>query len=86
MAILIFMKKEGFEGAKNGEPHVFSSGDVAKMILPAVFILLLWIWFVLRFWFLKTNDFICKYCQKECGGSFETRKNVCKTCYEKRKR
>lgn len=79
------MKKEGIEGTKNGQPHVFSRGDVALWILPWVFIFLLWIWFCLRFFFLKTNDFICKYCKKEYGGSFETEKEVCKTCYEKKR-
>ena len=53
VAILIFMQKEGVKGTKNGKPHVFSRGDVAQRVLPMVFVFLLWLWFVLRFFSWK---------------------------------
>jgi len=85
LTVWIITWDKGFEGLKDGKPHVFSKTHSALMVLLPAFIFPLWIWFVLRFWFLKTNDFICKYCRKEYGGSFETEKEVCKACYEKRR-
>jgi len=86
LTVWLLLKEEGFKGTLNGKPHTFSKTSSFLMVILPTFIFPLWIWFVLRFWFLKTNDFICKYCKKEFGGSFETEKNVCKTCYEKRKK
>ncbi len=82
--IWILVSEGGFQGTLNGEPHTFSKTSSFLMTILPLSISALWFWFILRFWLLKTNDFICKYCKKEYGNSFETRKNVCKTCYKKR--
>ena len=84
LSILIILREKGFEATVNGKPTILSKTNSFLLVILLPWVLTtLWFWFVLRFWILKTNDFICKYCKKEFGASFETEKEVCKKCYEK---
>ncbi|CAI2180338.1 6195_t:CDS:2 [Funneliformis geosporum] len=52
---------------KTGEPKELSKLHSALIVLVSI-VPLTFAWAMLRFYILKTNDFICKYCRKEYGG------------------
>lgn len=83
LLVWLALKKEGFEMEYNGEPKILSKTQsvlwLLLFIIPA-----LWFWLMLRFWLLKSNDFICQKCNKEYSKNVETKKEICKYCYEKR--
>lgn len=85
LLIWIILREKGFvfinkeTGKEKEVSKLYSALLAITIVIP-----LAWFWFCLRFFFLKTNDFICKHCHKEFGGSFETEKGVCKSCYEKK--
>jgi len=83
LLIWIILQEKGFEVVINEKKKNLSKTN-SFLIWGAILLFnSLFIWFVVKFMFLRSNNFVCKICHKEFGVAYETEKSLCKLCFEK---